>query len=49
MGFNSRLDTIQAVVGNWLIPQTKKLPLKELKMQNIMIRVFKDCSNKNST
>ena len=24
MGFNSRLDTIQAVVGNWLIPQTKK-------------------------
>ena len=25
MGFNSRLDTIQAVVGNWLIPQTKKI------------------------
>ena len=25
MGFNSRLDTIQAVVGNWLIPKTKKI------------------------
>lgn len=23
MGYNSRLDTIQAVVGNWLIPQTE--------------------------
>ena len=28
MGFNSRLDTIQAVVGNWLIPKQKKLQLK---------------------
>jgi aminotransferase EvaB len=25
MGCNSRLDTIQAVVGNWLIPQTVKI------------------------
>ena len=25
LGFNSRLDTIQAVVGNWLIPQTQKI------------------------
>jgi aminotransferase EvaB len=25
MGYNSRLDTIQAVVGNWLIPQTEKI------------------------
>ena len=25
MGFNSRLDTIQAIVGNWLIPQTQSI------------------------
>ncbi len=25
LGCNSRLDTIQAVVGNWLIPQTKEI------------------------
>lgn len=25
MGYNSRLDTIQAVVGNWLIPQTEEI------------------------
>ena len=26
-GYNSRLDTIQAVVGNWLLPKAKKLPI----------------------
>jgi dTDP-4-amino-4,6-dideoxygalactose transaminase len=30
MGFNSRLDTIQAIVGNWLIPQTKKIAEKRI-------------------
>lgn len=25
LGYNSRLDTIQAIVGNWLIPQTKEI------------------------
>jgi dTDP-3-amino-2,3,6-trideoxy-4-keto-D-glucose/dTDP-3-amino-3,4,6-trideoxy-alpha-D-glucose/dTDP-2,6-dideoxy-D-kanosamine transaminase len=25
MGFNSRLDTLQAVVGNWLLPKTKEI------------------------
>ena len=25
LGYNSRLDTIQAVVGNWLIPSTKDI------------------------
>ena len=25
LGYNSRLDTIQAVVGNWLIPQTERI------------------------
>ena len=30
MGFNSRLDTIQAIVGNWLIPQTKSIANKRI-------------------
>ena len=30
MGYNSRLDTIQAVVGNWLIPQTRKISEKRI-------------------
>ena len=31
LGYNSRLDTIQAVVGNWLIPQTEKIAEKRIK------------------
>ena len=31
LGFNSRLDTFQAVVGNWLIPQTKNIALQRIK------------------
>lgn len=30
MGYNSRLDTIQAVVGNWLIPQTESIAQKRI-------------------
>ena len=30
MGYNSRLDTFQAVVGNWLIPQTKDIANKRI-------------------
>ena len=30
LGYNSRLDTIQAVVGNWLIPQTKSISDKRI-------------------
>ena len=30
MGYNSRLDTIQAIVGNWLLPQTGKLLSKRI-------------------
>ena len=30
LGFNSRLDTIQAVVGNWLIPQTEMIAQKRI-------------------
>ena len=25
LGYNSRLDTIQAIVGNWLLPQAKNI------------------------
>jgi dTDP-4-amino-4,6-dideoxygalactose transaminase len=32
LGYNSRLDTIQAVVGNWLIPQT--LSISERRIDN---------------
>ena len=31
MGYNSRLDTIQAVVGNWLIPQTVSIAEARIK------------------
>tara|TARA_X000001036_G_C20642246_1_gene791597 strand:- start:381 stop:1484 length:1104 start_codon:yes stop_codon:yes gene_type:complete len=29
-GYNSRLDTFQAVVGNWLLPQAKKIASKRI-------------------
>lgn len=34
MGCNSRLDTIQAVVGNWLIPQTRDIAQKRKENAN---------------
>ncbi|PWH09961.1 transcriptional regulator, partial [Bacteroidetes bacterium SCGC AAA795-G10] len=30
LGCNSRLDTIQAVVGNWLIPNTEKIAAQRI-------------------
>ena len=30
LGYNSRLDTLQAVVGNWLIPQTAEIATKRI-------------------
>jgi len=33
-GYNSRLDTIQAVVGNWLIPTAKKIANQRIKNAN---------------
>jgi len=30
LGYNSRLDTIQAVVGNWLIPKTEDIAQKRI-------------------
>jgi dTDP-4-amino-4,6-dideoxygalactose transaminase len=32
MGYNSRLDTVQAVVGNWILPQAK--PISEQRITN---------------
>jgi len=29
-GYNSRLDTFQAVVGNWLLPKAKKIAMKRI-------------------
>ena len=40
MGYNSRLDTFQAIVGSWLLPKAKRLLIEELKMQNIMTKIF---------
>ena len=37
-GYNSRLDTIQAAVGNCLINDVKILTKKRIKMQIIMIK-----------
>lgn len=34
MGFNSRLDTIQAVVGNWLIPHTSEIANQRIQNAN---------------
>ncbi len=36
MGFNSRLDTIQAVVGNWILPQAKWISDKRIKNANYL-------------
>ena len=30
-GYNSRLDTFQSVVGNWLIPSAKKIANQRIK------------------
>ena len=35
-GYNSRLDTFQAVVGNWLLPKAKSIALKRIKNANYL-------------
>ena len=39
-GYNSRLDTFQAVVGNWLLPKAKKIADQRIKMQIILIKLL---------
>ena len=34
MGCNSRLDTIQAVVGNWILPQAQSISNKQVPSQS---------------
>ena len=36
MGYNSRLDTIQAVVGNWILPQAKSISDKRIANANYL-------------
>ena len=39
-GFNSRLDTFQAVVGNWLIPKAKQIANQRIKNANFYDKNF---------
>ena len=36
MGYNSRLDTIQAVVGNWILPKAKAISDKRIANANYL-------------
>ena len=40
LGYNSRLDTFQAVVGNWLIPKTRLITQQRIENANKAIEVF---------
>ena len=37
-GYNSRLDTFQAVIGNWLLPQAKEIASKRIKNAHYLDR-----------
>ncbi len=39
-GYNSRLDTLQAVVGNWLIPSAKKIANQRIKNAKYYDKAF---------
>jgi len=39
-GYNSRLDTFQAVVGNWLLPQAKSISNQRIKNANFLDKEF---------
>ena len=41
MGYNSRLDTIQAVVGNWMLPQAKSISDKRIGNANYLDKGLK--------
>jgi len=40
LGYNSRLDTFQAVVGNWLLPKAKSIAEKRIKNAKYFDREF---------
>ena len=39
-GYNSRLDTIQAVVGNWILPKAKKIAKKRIENAKYLDKGF---------
>ena len=39
-GYNSRLDTFQAVVGNWLLPKAKKIANQRIKNARVYDKAF---------
>jgi len=39
-GYNSRLDTLQAVVGNWLLPSAKRIANQRIKNANFYDKEF---------
>ena len=41
MGYNSRLDTIQAVVGNWILPQAKSISDRRIANANYLDKGLK--------
>ncbi len=43
-GYNSRLDTFQAVVGNWLLPKAKEIAKKRIKNANFYDKNLKNIS-----
>jgi dTDP-4-amino-4,6-dideoxygalactose transaminase len=43
-GYNSRLDTFQAVVGNWLLPQAKNISNQRIKNANYLDKEFSKIS-----
>ena len=42
LGFNSRLDTFQAVIGNWLLPSAKKIANQRIKNANYYDKKLKE-------
>lgn len=44
LGHNSRLDTLQAIVGNWLIPQTADITMNRRKNGAVYDKAFADIS-----
>ena len=42
MGYNSRLDTIQAVVGNWLLPKAKVISDQRIANANYLDKGLKN-------
>ena len=42
LGFNSRLDTFQSIIGNWLLPKAKSIATKRIQNANFFDKNFSD-------